>query len=143
MVEWPSGALGSLHISTAEAGQPQRFEIIGTGGYLAISNGKLDFKRFDVPVDTFLKTSDKPFAAPNLIPEDVPIGTTGGDHTAIHQNFYDAIVNREPLIAPGESGIFGLELANAINYSSHIGQPVDFPVDREAYAALLAKLQRR
>jgi predicted dehydrogenase len=141
MVDWPSGTLGSLHISTAEAGQPQRFEIIGTGGYLAISNGKLDFKRFDVPVDTFLRTSDKAFAEPKLIPEAIEIGTGGGDHRAIHQNFYEAIVNGAPLIAEGASGIYGLELANAINYSSHSGQPVEFPVDRQAYAALLAKLQ--
>lgn len=143
MVEWSDGALGSLHISTAEAGQPQRFEIIGTGGYLAISNGKLDFKRFDVPVDTFLKISEKAFAEPKMIAETIEIGTGGGDHRAIHQNFYDAIINGAPLAAEGSTAIHGLELANAINYSSHTGQPVEFPVDRAAYAALLAKLKGR
>ncbi|MEZ4584005.1 MAG: Gfo/Idh/MocA family oxidoreductase [Caldilineaceae bacterium] len=27
MMEWPDGAVGSLHVSTAESGQPERLEI--------------------------------------------------------------------------------------------------------------------
>ena len=37
MFEWPGGAIGSLHVSTAESGQPERIEILGTSGRLEIT----------------------------------------------------------------------------------------------------------
>jgi predicted dehydrogenase len=141
MVEWSNGAIGSLHITTAEAGQPQRFEILGTGGRLAIGHNSLDFQRFEPPLDEFVRTSDQPFGAPKLISETVELPPNGGDHRAIHQNLYDAIVHGKPLVADGASGVMGLELGNAINYSSYTGQTVEFPLDREAYAALLTDLK--
>lgn len=140
-VEWEHGALGTVHISTAEAGQPQRFEIIGTKGHLAIRHGGLSFKQFDVPVDEFIRTSDKAFAAPNLLDAEVEIGEGAGDHRAVHQNLYEHLTQGKPLNADGRSGIRGLELANAMTFSSYTNRPVEFPLDRAAYSTLLANLR--
>ncbi len=40
-LEWPDGALGSLHISTAEADQAEYMKIVGTQGQLELRNGHL------------------------------------------------------------------------------------------------------
>lgn len=141
MVEWDSDALGSLHISTAEAGQPQRFEIIGTKGHLAIRHGGLTFKQFDTPVDEFIRTSEKAFGAPQLTEVEIEIPAGAGDHRTVHQNLYEAITQGKPLNADGISGIRGLELANAMTFSSHTNRPVEFPLDYDAYHKMLANLR--
>jgi hypothetical protein len=63
-------------------------------------------------------------------------------HTAITTNFARAILHDEPLIAPGEEGLRAVELINAMIMSGKQNRPVDLPVDRAAYDALLADLQR-
>lgn len=141
MLEWADGMLGSVHISTAEAGQPQRFEIMGSGGYLALGHGRLDFRQFDTELLSFLATSDKPFSEPKLLPVSIDLPQDKGDHTAVYRDLYEAIRTGRPPIAPASSGKDALELANAMNYSSRTGQVVPFPLDRARYAELLAQLQ--
>jgi len=141
MVEWPNGALGALHISTAEAGQPQRFEILGTAGRLEIAPGALNFQHFDLDLRDFIPNHPQAFAAPQIQSVPVEIGPGAGDHRAIYEDLHNAILNGSAPIAPGESALGSLELANAINYSSHTGQTVTLPLDRAAYADLLAQLR--
>jgi predicted dehydrogenase len=141
MLEWDNGALGSIHISTAEAGQPQRFEIIGTSGHLALGPGELLFKRFDMDVREYIATSDDPFGHPNLMDEQVAFPPGAGNHIAIYQNLVNAITHGTPVIADARSSSMSLELANAITYSSYCNQAVEFPLDRQAYADLLAELR--
>ena len=52
----------------------------------------------------------------------------------------NAIVNGEPLIAPGAEGIHSVELANGILYSSLLGQTIALPLDSAAYEAKLNQL---
>jgi predicted dehydrogenase len=143
MMEWDSGTLGSLHISTGEAGQPQRFEIIGTQGHLSIAPGRLDFQRFDSDLVTFVATSDRPFSEPGMQPETIEIPEGKGDHPAIYRNLVEAILGGAPVIADGASAAQSLELANAMTYSSYTNGVVEFPLDREAYADLLVSLEQR
>jgi hypothetical protein len=42
---------------------------------------------------------------------------------------------------PARDALWSLELANAIVLSTHTGHAVPLPVDRDAYAALLADLR--
>lgn len=143
MMRWENGAIGSLHASTAEAGQKSRFEIIGTGGYLRIDPGEVTFLRFEKDIIDFLKTSDEAFAAPGMERVDVPLGDSTGSHVDIHRNFRDAVARGEAVVAPGVTGIYGLELANGMTYSNYTGQLVRFPLDRAAYGALLADLKAK
>ena len=141
MLMWENGALGTIHASTAEAGQPQRFEIIGTGGHLQINHGSLDLKRFDTDVEEFLRTSPQAFAQPELHDEAVELGTTEGNHRGVHLNLYEHLIEGKPLNADGLTGRMGLELANAMIYSHYTGEPVDLPLDRAKYAQLLEDLR--
>lgn len=141
MVEWANGAVGSIHISTAEAGQDQRFEIIGTGGHLALGKGSLTLKLFDTELREFIATSPHPFSAPNLEAAPVELPAGAGNHAAIYANFMHALATNTDPVASPVSSRQGLELANAINYSSYRHEAVEFPLDRAAYGALLAELQ--
>lgn len=141
MIEWPEGAMGAVHISTAEAGQPQRFEIIGTNGHLSIGPGKLVLQQFDQNVYEFIKTSEKPFSAPNLSPSNVEIGDGQGNHAAIYRNLYSTLRHGTPVVGDALSSTRGLELANGMTLSNFTNQPVAFPVDRQQYAELLSELQ--
>jgi hypothetical protein len=44
------------------------------------------------------------------------------------QNLVNAILDGEPLIAPGAEGIHSVELANVMVYSSLLGQTVTLPM---------------
>lgn len=50
-----------------------------------------------------------------------------------------AILRGEPLIAPGEEGINGLMISNAIHLSAWLGKEVDVPVDEELFYNELMK----
>jgi predicted dehydrogenase len=141
MLEWPSGAWGSLHISTAEAGRPERLEILGTQGYLQIVQGGVTFQQFDMDVREFVVQSLQPFSAPGVRPVPVELGPGTGDHVAVYRNFHEAILHGAPLAADGAEGRMSLELANAMTYSSCTRSAVDLPLDRQKYAALLEDLK--
>ena len=59
----------------------------------------------------------------------------------MHADFAAAVrEGREPRV-PARDALCSLELANAIVLSTHAGHAVSLPVDRDAYAALLADLR--
>jgi predicted dehydrogenase len=141
LVEWPNGAAGSIHISTAEADEPQRIEVTGTGGRLRLLPGRLDVFRNAVDFREYVATATSAFAPPAVARLPAVAGVEGG-HVAIYRNLVDAMAGREPLIAPGREATWALELANAIVLSSATGAEVRLPLDRAAYSDLLATRRR-
>jgi len=144
MMEWPSGMLGSLHISTAEVGCAERLEIVGTGGSLQFSKeGALTFERLKTDFRTFMAESDNPFGQPAKQAAAVELEAGSGDHLAVYRNLHEAILSGAPLICDGIEGRKALELANAMTLSSHTGSTIPLPLDRQKYAALLAELKAK
>jgi predicted dehydrogenase len=141
MLEWPNDALGSLLVSTAQAGEPERLEIAGTRGILEITHGGVRLLEADSDLYSFLAESGDPFGKPPLQPRHVALEPGSGDHAAIYANFLDAIQHGARLVADGEEGRQSLELANALIYSSHTNQSVSLPLDRAAYSQLLEELR--
>jgi predicted dehydrogenase len=145
MLEWSNGAIGTLLVSTAQAGEAERLEIAGTRGMLQLSRGGLQFWQAEQDLRDFLATSPEPFARPDLRPVEVAASvapdTAAGNHTAIYANFVDAIERGTPLVADGAEGRLSLELANALIASSSTGQAVTLPLDRSAYSAILQGLR--
>jgi hypothetical protein len=91
-------------------------------------------------VTEFLRTSEELFAKPGVSVETFEIEGHGGQHLEILENFCDAILEGKELIAPAEEGIRSVELANAMLYSSLTREPVDLPLDGEAFERELKKL---
>jgi predicted dehydrogenase len=141
LLEWPNDALGTLLVSTAQAGDPERLEIAGTRGILQLTRGGLRLLEADIDLHAFLAESDDPFGKPPMEPARVSLEPGSGDHAAIYANFLDAIQRGAPLVADGEEGRMSLELANALIYSSQTSQSVSLPLDRPAYCALLDELR--
>lgn len=143
MLEWPSGTLGSLHISTAEAGRPERLEVVGTRGYLNLVGTQLEVQAFDDDLEATIAQHQHPFHSPTTEPVAVPLGPDVGDHAAVYKNLHAAISGTEPLMADGREGRMSLELANAMILSSFTKSEVELPLDREKYAGLLSDLKAK
>jgi predicted dehydrogenase len=139
-LEYGDGATGTFVSSTGEAPGTNRFEIAGTRGRLVLESDKIHFIRNESDMVQFSKSARLGFAKPEVWNVEVPIGNAANSHAFLMQNFVNAILDREPLVAPGEEGIYSVELANAILYSSLVGQTVELPLDSAAYARKLDQL---
>lgn len=141
MVAWSNGALGSIHVSTAEADTGDRIEVIGTGGRLVLRPGTLEVELFEPDLREHIQRSEIPWSTPAARPLAVELPAGEADHRAVYRNLHAAILESAPLAADGVQGRLSLELANAITLSARRGAAVELPLDRAAYAATLAELQ--
>jgi len=140
LLEYANGAVGTLAVSTTEPGI-QRIELVGDRGRIEIAGETLCFARFEPQLSEHLPTATGMFDQPSIVTESVHLPTGGGDHVAVHRDFAAAIRAGGTLRASARDALWSLELANAIVLSTHIGGVVPLPVDRDAYAALLADLR--
>ncbi|HVM46441.1 MAG TPA: Gfo/Idh/MocA family oxidoreductase [Candidatus Acidoferrum sp.] len=139
-LEYPNRATGTFVSSTGEAPGTNRFEIVGTRGKLLLEADQISFTRNDADMIEFSRTARLGFAKPEVWQVHIPFEHVPNTHAILMQNFVNAILDGEPLIAPGEEGIHSVELANVILYSSLIGQTVELPMDSSAYEQKLNEL---
>ena len=138
--EYPGGGTGTFVSSTGEAPGSNRFEIVGTRGKLLLEADKLCFTRNESDMLEFSRTAKLGFAKPEVWNVSIPLESAANPHATLMQNFVNAILEGEPLIAPGEAGINSVELANVILYSSLVDQTVQLPMDSAAYENKLNQL---
>jgi predicted dehydrogenase len=131
--DYTDGATAVFVASTGEAPGTNRLEIAAENGKLVFENDALVFTRNEVPVSEFSHTSTKAFATPATKDLKFSFPDHGGQHVAVLQNFIDAILDGQPLIAPASEGLQSVELANAILFSSALNQTVELPLDAAAY----------
>lgn len=141
MLEWSNGALGTVHISTAEADDDERLKIVGTRGILEIGHGVLQAQTLPVDITEYARNADDPYAKPERHPYPVTLEPGKADFTAVYRSLHAAILHGNPLACDGISARRELELANAIIYSNYKHQEVELPLDRQGYANLLRALQ--
>jgi len=139
-LEFKNGATGTFVSSTGEAPGTNRFEIAGTRGKLVLERDKISFTRNDSDMLEFSKTCKVGFAKPDVWNAEIPFENAPNPHAIVVQNFVNAILDGEPLIAPGEEGIHSVELANVILYSSLMDQTIQIPMDSAAYEKKLNQL---
>lgn len=139
--EYENGANASFITSTGEYPGTNRLEISGTLGKAVIEEGKLKF---------YLLHQDERdlcFHSGEALPQEkveyslVEQETSETGHLGILQNFTDAILKGEKLIAPGEEGIYGLMIGNAAYLSEWTNDWVTLPIDEEKYMSLLHRKQ--
>jgi predicted dehydrogenase len=136
-VEYANGATGVFVTTTGEAPGTNRFEVTGDRGKIVIEDGKLTFWRLRVPEPEFNAAYKGTFGQPECWKCDVPVTGSDPGHMGITQNFTDAILHGTPLVAPGEEGIHGLTLSNAMHLSTWTDNWVDLPIDEALYYELL------
>lgn len=140
LLAWPDGGQGSLYFSTTDYG-PRTMEIAGTGGVVKLGEGAPVLERFTPDLLTHMAENPGPFARPESAVGELPLEDAGEQgHLAVYRDLHRAIREGGAPRADGRSSRQSLELANAIIYSGQTGQPVDLPLEREAYGAMLAGL---
>ncbi|OUS76469.1 oxidoreductase [Paenibacillus sp. MY03] len=136
-VEYENGATGVFVTTTGESPGTNRLEISGDRGKVVIEDNKLTFWRLRESEREFNANFKGGFGQPECWKCDVPIVGENSNHRGIMRNWTNAILHGEELIAPGEEGIKGLMLSNAMLLSTWIDNWVDLPIDEELYYAQL------
>ncbi|OKP93979.1 Gfo/Idh/MocA family protein [Paenibacillus sp. P32E] len=141
--EYANGATGLFITTTGEAPGTNRFEITGDNGKIVIEDGTLTFWRLRTPEPVFNAEFKGGFGAPECWKCEIPVEKGDGEqHKGILRNFTNAILFDEPLLAPGEEGIHGLTLSNAMYLSAWTDNWVELPLDSDLFhEKLMEKVQ--
>jgi predicted dehydrogenase len=145
ILDYDNGAMGTFVTTTGEAPGTDYFEIVGDKGKITLSPQTLgpltiEWVSNEVSAIEFGRTTKATWATPPNCKHVITVPDTGGGVKAMHANFANAILEGEPLIAPGIEGIHSVEMANAMIMSGLENRPIDLPMDREAYETLLQGL---
>lgn len=136
-VEYENGATGVFVTSTGDAPGTNRFEVSAERGKVVIEEDRLTFWRLRQSEREFNREYKGGFGEPEYWKVEIPIKGESAGHNGIIQNWIDAIQNGTKLIAPGEEGIKGLELSNAMYLSAWTDDWVSLPIDEELYYSQL------
>lgn len=144
ILEYPNGAIGHFVTTTGEAPGTNRLEICGDRGKIIAESGKLRFSRTRRSVRQIRETSKESFLNVETWDFEIPYHSNPTpEHQSITQNFTNALLKGTPLLGPGVEGVRGLEIGNAMLLSGVTRQPVDLPIDGEAYDAFLKDLTQK
>lgn len=145
ILEYPNGAIGHFVTSTGEVPGTNRLEICGTQGKIIAEKGKLTFYRTRENVREVNQKSPHSFTSIETWTIDIgyPRSPQIGEHERITRNFVSAIQNGTALISPGEEGVRGLEIGNAMLMSAMQKRGIDLPIDGAAYEQLLLDLAKQ
>lgn len=135
--EYANGATGVFITTVAETPGTNRLEITGDRGKVVVEEGKLRYWRLRESETAFNARWQDGFGEPECWEVTLPVAPECSEHHVITANFCAAILRGEPLIAPGQDGIHGLTLSNAMHLSSWTDDWVDLPLDESLYLSLL------
>ena len=140
--EYANGATATFITTTGEYPGTNRLEISGDKGKIVVEGDKITYTKLLQAEREYCFSSTESFRGPDS--EEVDLGTTRDpealyEHPAITQNFVNAILYGEELLAPGLEGINGLQISNAIYLSSWLDKTIELPVDPDIYFEELSK----
>ena len=141
LLHYESGAAGSFVTSTGEAPGFDRLTLVGDRATVVVEDKTATLLENNQPISQFRREAPDTIAFPHLDRSTIEPEGEDRAHRGILENFVAAVRDPEvPLVSPGVEGIRSLELGNAMLMSGITGEPVDVPMDREAYERLLEKL---
>lgn len=131
--EYENGATAVFITTTGEYPGSNRFEITGDQGKIVIENDTLTFWRLRESETSFNQHYTGKFGHPECWKCEIPIEGIETGHPGIIRNWIESIQHGTPLIAPGEEGIRGLSLSNAMYLSTWLDDWVELPVSEEQF----------
>jgi len=141
-LEYKNGVHGYYYTTTCELPTTTRIEICGDKGKLIYNNGELKLWTFTPSISEHNKTNTEMWASPDVKEECLQLPQVQTGHKEIIRNFCAHILTGEPLISPGEHGLWTVEFFNAVILSSKTNRTVEIPVDRKEYDKLLENLKK-
>lgn len=143
-MEYDNGMTGTYITSTGEWPGTNRLEIACDMGRVVVENGEITFNRNIMSEREFNAQNSEPFGMIENWTCKIPVDTSKEEHhIGIFKSFINGIFEGTPLIAPGEEGVLGLTISNAMHYSAWTGKWADvknFPHD-EFYELLQEKIK--
>ncbi len=136
---YENGARGVFITSTGEYPGTNRLEITGTRGKIVLENGSLKWWRLlsderDVRFDSDSNSPKIETEFEEFVPD-----TPETAHRGILENFANAVLHGEELIANGTEGINELMLSNAAYLSAEKKRAVFLPIDEAEFDRFLEK----
>ncbi|HIS69377.1 MAG TPA: Gfo/Idh/MocA family oxidoreductase [Candidatus Gallacutalibacter stercoravium] len=139
-VEYPNGATGLFVTSTHETPGTNRLEISADKGKLVVEDDKITFWRNRVGEQEFNANYQQGFGEPECWKCEIPTPGENKQHVGILENYTAALLHKTPLLAPGEEGIKGLSISNAMHLSAWTDSWVELDsLDEELFYQLLKK----
>lgn len=135
--EYENGASAVFITTTGEYPGTNRLEITGDRGKLVWEGGNLTFFELAEPERKVCLETKSSFPSIEINEQKIETDEVETAHLGIMQNFANAILFGEELIAPGCEGINGLTISNAIYLSDWTGKPQALPIDKELFLELL------
>jgi len=142
-LEYEGGTNGVFVASTGEAPGSNYLEVVGDWGKVVVEPKGLRIARNQHSTLELLRTGPARVSVASAPTEDIPLAHGPSPLTEMIQNFVNAILKGEALVAPAREGLASVELANAMIYSGITRQTVVLPLDPALYAAELAGLIQR
>lgn len=136
ILEYPNGATGTFHTTTAEYPGTNRLEIAGDRGKIVAEDGTITFHRTRESVSHVNEHTPVSFPHMEVWKIDVPVAKGNEAHSIALQRWIDVIRENRPnadLLAEGTEGVRGLEIGNAMMQSALTRTPVELPVNGDAY----------
>ncbi|MCL2810745.1 MAG: Gfo/Idh/MocA family oxidoreductase [Clostridia bacterium] len=134
---YANGATGVFITSTGDTPGTDRFEVLMDKGKLVAENGVLTMTKLAMGEKEFSATYTGGFGEPERTVSVVETDGQNLQHVGVLRAFVDAALNGGPLVAPGEEGLFGLTLSNAMHLSSWLDKTVTLPLDEDLFLRLL------
>ncbi|WP_339725112.1 Gfo/Idh/MocA family oxidoreductase [uncultured Paraglaciecola sp.] len=135
--EYENGATGIFVGSTGEAPGVNRLDIVGDKGMLSFDGDRLLLTENSPSTSQYNSETKDMFGQPSNQQVDITPSESVNQHAIVINNFVQAILQQEPLIAPAIQGIDSLAIANGILWSAWSGQRITFPLDGLGYQAAL------
>ncbi len=140
LTRFENGATGAFITSTGEAPGTNRLEITGTLGKLVIEDGVLKWWQLGTDERELNKNCPDAFPSYQQSYKGIRQIEAESAHKGILQNFANACISGEELIAKGTDGILSLTISNAAYLSSWQGGiPVSLPFDEKKFNEILTK----
>ena len=141
--EYANGANACFITSTGEYPGTNRVEISGTLGKAVIEEGKLKLYLLERDEREICFQSQQSMPTEPVHYSEIVQTYPETGHVGILQNFADAILYGEKLIAPGQEGILGLSISNAAYLSEWKNDWVELPPDADVFREFLKEKKKQ
>lgn len=142
--KYADGATGAFITTTGEYPGTNRLEISGTLGKIVIENGLLKWWKLRESERDVCFTDNHSSPSIETTYEEIKQEAQETAHRGILQNFANAVLHNEPLIAPGYDGINELSISNAAYLSAWEGnKEIKLPFDEEKFDKLLKEKAKK
>lgn len=138
VMDYPGRMTGTFIMSTGEGVPTERLEIVGTRGSILMDGTTVTVTRFYTDIEEYAREAQ--VTSTQELSETTEVYEFEGFDQAypiMLQNFADAVLTGEALIAPGQDGSKTLSLVNAAYLSAWQGQKIALPPDMDTYRAAL------